>query len=206
NQEKDTEGHLQKDKLSEATLKQMFSGAGNPVSTQMKEIDDARKKCNELQNNNPAKLKEILSTMARTGAERDEILATDPAQLKDPVTRIFEEVDKAKDPGALRSAIAHALFNCYEKEDKEKRLLIVIGLKEYTREVNQEADALIAMAARVRRGMQRDLSAFEAHHPQLFKDIQVLFQKIEDAKKQLEFQDQLAKSHNSLVMRRNQDV
>jgi hypothetical protein len=205
-QEKDTEGHLQKDKLSETTLKQMFQGAGETVSTQMKEIDDVRKKCNELQNNNPARLKEILSTMARTGAERDEILATDPAQLKDPVTRIFEEVDKAKDPGALRSAIAHVLFNSYEKEDKEKRLLVVIGLKEYTREVNQEADALIAMAARFRRGMQRDLSAFEAHYPQLVKDIQVLFQKIEDAKKQLEFQDQLAKSHNSLVMRRNQDV
>src|SRR6266481_9212999 len=91
-QEKDTEGHLQKDKLSEETKKQVFQGAGSPVSTQMEEIENVRKKCNELQNNNPARLKEILSTMARTGAERDEILATDPAQLKDPVTRIFEEV------------------------------------------------------------------------------------------------------------------
>jgi len=203
-QAKDTEGHLQKDKLSETTLKQMFQGAVNPVSTQMAEIKNER---DRLQGANPDRLKEILSTMVRTGAERDEILATDAQKLQpEAVTRIFEEVDKAKDPGALRSAIAHVLFNSYEKEDKEKRLLIVIGLKEYTREVNQEADALIAMAARFRRGMQRDLSAFEAHYPQLVKDIQVLFQKIEDAKKQLEFQDQLAKSHNSLVMRRNQDV
>ena len=205
-QEKDTEGHLQKDKLSEETKKQVFQGAGSPVSTQMEEIDNVRNECNGLQNSDPGRLKEILSTMARTGAERDEIMAIAPANLQDPVTRIFEEVDKAKDPGTRRSAIAHVLFNVYDKEKKEKRLLIVIGLKEYTREVNQEADALIAMAARVRRGMQRDLSAFEAHYPQLVKDIQVLFQKIEDAKKQLEFQDQLAKSHNSLVMRRNQDV
>jgi hypothetical protein len=163
--------------------------------------------------------------MARTGAERDEVfefekLKKEGAKTKpdkdrlevlenkfnDPKSLVFEEVDKAKDPAARRSAIAHTLFNCYEKDDKEKRLLIVIGLKEYAREVNQEAEALIAMAARVRRGMQRDLSAFEAQYPQLVKDIQVLAEKIDDAKKQLAFQDDLAKSHNSLVMKRTQDV
>jgi hypothetical protein len=202
-QEKDTEGHIQKDKISEADRKQMFPG-GNPVVTQMAEIKNER---DRLQNADPARLKEILSLMARTGDEREEILATDPQKLQpEAIARIFEEVDKAKDPGALRSAIAHTLFNCYEKEDKEKRLLVVIGLKEYTREVNQEADNLIAMAARVRRGTQRDLSAFEAHYPQLVKDIQVLNEKINDAKKLLEFQDELAKSHNSLVMKRTQDV
>jgi len=202
-QEKDTEGHIQKDKISEADKKQLFPG-GEPVSTQMEEIKKAR---DGLQGEGADRLKEILSTMARTGDERDEILAT-PAEKLQPeaVTRIFEEVDKAKDPGSLRSAIAHVLFNAYDKDRKEKRLLVVIGLREYTREVNQEADNLIAMAARVRRGMQRDLSAFEAHYPQLVKDIQVLNEKINDAKKVLEFQDDLAKSHNSLVMRRTQDV
>jgi hypothetical protein len=203
-QEKDTEGHLQKDKISETTKKQIFQGLSNPVSTQKEEIDNVRR---AMQNADPGRLKEILSLMARTGPERDEILATDAQKLQpEAITRIFEEVDKAKDPGTLRSAIAHVLFNSYEKEDKEKRLLIVIGLKEYTREVNQEADTLIAMAARVRRGMQRDLSAFEAHYPQLVKDIQVLAQKIEDANKQLQFQVQLEKSHNSLVSKRLQDV
>ena len=41
-QAKDTEGHVLKDKLSETTLKQMFQGAGEPVSTQMKEVEDLR--------------------------------------------------------------------------------------------------------------------------------------------------------------------
>ena len=67
-QEKDTEGHLQKDKLSEETKKQVFQGAGSPVSTQMEEIDNVRSECNGLQNSDPARLMEILSTMARTGA------------------------------------------------------------------------------------------------------------------------------------------
>ncbi len=55
-QAKDTEGHLQKDKLSETTLKQMFQGAVNPVSTQMAEIKNER---DRLQGANPDRLKEI---------------------------------------------------------------------------------------------------------------------------------------------------
>ncbi len=203
-QAKDTEGHLLKDKLSETTLKQMFQGAGEPVSTQMQEVEGVRSDLNKLQNENPARLTEILSNMARTGGEREEILAKKPAD----VAAIFEEVDNAKDmsPAALRAAIAHLLFNCYGKEEREKRILIVVGLKEYTREVNEEADALVSMTARVRRAMQRDLSGFEAQYAQLIKDIQILAEKIEDAKTQLEFQEQLTKSHNSLVMKRTQDV
>jgi hypothetical protein len=201
---KDTEGHVLKDKISDADLKQIFPG-GNPVRTQMEEIERVRR---ELQQKDPGRLKEILSTTARTGAERDEVLATpsDKIQPSDAIARIFEEVDKAKAPGALRSAIAHLLFNYYEKDEKERRLPIVVGLKEFSLEVNQEADALVSMTARVRRGMQRDLSAFEGQYPQLIKDIQVLADKIEDSKKQLEFQEQLRMSHNSLVMRRIQDV
>src|SRR5205823_4836166 len=165
-QEKDTEGHLQKDKLSEETKKQIFPG-GTPVSTQMEEIKRVR---DGLQNVPADRLKEILSTMARTGPERDEILATDAQKLQpEAITRIFEEVDKAKDPGALRSAIAHVLFNSYEKERREKRMLVVVGLKEFATEVNQEAETLMEMAAQVRRDMQRDLSAFEARYPQLVK-------------------------------------
>src|SRR5262249_7481321 len=57
-----------------------------------------------------------------------------------------------------------------------------------------------------RRGMQRDLSAFEAQYPQLVKDIQVLAEKIADANKNLEFQVALEKSHNSLVSKRLQDL
>src|SRR5438132_7517610 len=205
-QEKDTEGHIQKDKLSEAELKQMFQGAGEHVSTQMAEVDKVRNECNQLANNDPAKLKEILSTIVRTGAERDQVLATDPAQLQDPVARIFDEVDKAKDPGARRSAIAHVLFNVYDKERREKRMLVVVGLKEFAGEVNQEAATLMEMAAQVRRDTQRDLSAFEAQYPQLVKDIQVLAQKIEDAQKKLAFQEELSRSHNSLVMKRTQDL
>src|SRR5207249_3223492 len=68
-QEKDTEGHIQKDKLSEAELKQMFQGAGAPVSTQKKEVEDVRQ---SLQNADPARLKEILSLVVRTEAERDQ--------------------------------------------------------------------------------------------------------------------------------------
>jgi hypothetical protein len=203
-QEKDTEGHIQKDKLSEAELKQMFQGAGTQVSTQMAEVKSVRDK---LQGESADRLKEILSTTVRTAAERDEILATPAGKLQpEAITRIFEEVDRARDPGALRSAIAHVLFNCYEKDDKEKRMLVVVGLKQFASEVNQEAETLMEMAAQVRRDMQRDLSAFEAHYPQLVKDIQLLAEKIEDAKKQLAFQDELSKSHNSLVMKRTQDV
>jgi len=203
-QAKDTEGHALKDKISESDQKQMFQGAGEPVRTQMEEVENVRNDLNKLQNENPARLTEILSNMARTGGEREEILAKKPAD----VAAIFEEVDNAKDksPAALRAAIAHLLFNSYEKKEREKRMLIVVGLKEYTREVNEEADALVSMTARVRRAMQRDLSGFEAQYAQLIKDIQILAEKIEDAKTQLEFQEQLTKSHNSLVMKRTQDV
>jgi len=199
-QAKDTEGHVLKDKLSETTLKQMFQGAGEPVSTQMQEVENLR---SEFQRD-PARVPEILSNMARTGAERDEIRAQKP----DNVAAIFEEVDNAKDksPAALRAAIAHLLFNAYDQGRREKRMLIVVGLKEYAREVNDEADAVVSMTARVRRGMQRDLSGFETHYAQLIKDIQVLAEKIEDANNQLKFQEDLTKSHNSLVMKRTQDV
>lgn len=217
--QKDNEGYLLVDKLSENTQKQIFQGAGTPVSTQMAEVDNVRGAMDEDQ------ALEMLKNMARTGPERDEVfdylkLKKDgekavadkdrrdflEAKFKDPKTLVFEEVDKAKDPAAKRSAIAHVLFNHYSIDDKAKRLPVVVGLKEYSREVNQEADALIAMAARVRRAMQRDLAAFEARYPQLIGDIQVLAEKIEDTKKQLEIQEKLYTSHNSLVTKRNQDM
>jgi hypothetical protein len=205
NEETDPDGRRLVDKMSENTKKQIFQGAGKDVATQMEEIKNVR---SELEGKDEAQLKGILSNMARTGAERDEILGGKLGK-SELITRIFEDVDKAekeKNASALRAAIAHVLFNVYEKDEKEKRLPVIVGLKEYAREANQEADALLAMAARVRRAMQRDLASFEARYPQLIKDIQTLAEKIEDAKKQLEFQEQLWKSHNSLVTKRTQDV
>jgi hypothetical protein len=196
--EKDTEGSALVDKMSDTTKRQLFQSAGSPVSTQMEEIERVR---NELRSAEPARLTEILANMARTGPEREEAKANE-----DPLTAIFQEVDKAKDPAGKRAAIARVLFNVYSDQDKEKRLPVVIGLREFAREVNLEADAVVAMTARVRRGMQRDLASFEASYPQLIKDIQVIAEKIEDAKKQLEIQEQLSKSHNSLVMKRTSDV
>lgn len=198
--EKDTEGYLLVDKMSETTRRQVFQNAGTPVSTQIEEIDKVR---NELQQAQPDRLTEILANMARSGPERDEVKAKPP---EDPIKAIFEEVDKAKDPASKRAAIARVLFNVYDDQQKEKRLPVIIGLKEFAQEVNQEADAVLAMTARVRRAMQRDLASFEASHPQLIKDIQIIAEKIEDTKKQLEVQEQLSKSHNSLVMKRTQDV
>jgi hypothetical protein len=196
--EKDTEGHALVDKMSDTTRRQLFQSAGTPVSTQMEEIERVR---NELRNADPARLTEISANMARTGPEREEAKANE-----DPLTAIFQEVDKAKDPAGQRAAIARVLFNAYDDQQKEKRLPVIIGLREFALEVNLEADAVVAMTARVRRGMQRDLASFEASYPQLIKDIQVIAEKIEDTKKQLEVQEQLSKSHNSLVMKRTSDV
>ena len=198
--EKDTEGYLLVDKMSDTTRKQVFQNAGTPVNTQMDEIDKVR---NDLQQAQPARLAEILANMARSGPERDDVKAKPP---EDPIKAIFEEVDKAKDPASKRAAIARVLFNVYDDQQKEKRLPVIIGLKEFAREVNQEADAVLGMTARVRRAMQRDLASFEAGYPKLIKDIQIIAEKIEDTKKQLEVQEQLSKSHNSLVMKRTQDV
>jgi len=198
--EKDTEGYLLVDKMSDTTRKQVFQNAGTPVNTQMDEIDKVR---NDLQQAQPARLAEILANMARSGPERDDVKAKPP---EDPIKAIFEEVDKAKDPASKRAAIARVLFNVYDDQQKEKRLPVIIGLKEFAREVNQEADAVLGMTARVRRAMQRDLASFEASYPKLIKDIQIIAEKIEDTKKQLEVQEQLSKSHNSLVMKRTQDV
>jgi hypothetical protein len=196
--EKDTEGYLLVDKMSETTRRQVFQSAGTPVNTQMDEIEGVR---SGLRSAAAARLTEILANMARTGPEREEAKANE-----DPLKAIFEEVDKAKDPASKRAAIARVLFNSYNDNDKEKRLPVIIGLKEFAREINQEADAVVAMTARVRRGMQRDLASFEASYPRLIKDIQIIAEKIEDTKKQLEVQEQLSKSHNSLVMKRTQDV
>ncbi len=197
NDEKDNEGYVLANKVSENTKKQIFQGAGTPVTTQMEEIELVKGRLDD------ASVQEILANMARTGPERDEIRSKLPDGAKD---LIFKEIIEAKDPAAKRSAIAHVLFNCYSDDDKAKRLPVIVGLKEFAREVNQEADSLIAMAARVRRAMQRDQAAFEARYPQIIEDIQILAEKIEDSKKQLEVQEQLSKSHNSLVMKRAQDV
>lgn len=200
-EQKDTEGYLLVDKLSENTKRQIFQSAGgNPVNTQMDEIERVRR---DVEGAEDARKQEILANMARTGQERDDFRAKLP---EDATTLIFKEVDGAKDPAAKRSAIARVLFNCYTNEEKEKRLPVIVGLREFSREVNQEADALVAMAARVRRTMQRDLAAFEARYPQLIGDIQVLAEKLEDSKKQLEIQEKLYASHNSLVMKRSQDL
>jgi hypothetical protein len=195
-EDKDNEGYLLVDKMSENTQKQIFQGAGSPVKTQMEEIE-------RVKGTIQGREQEILQNMARTGPERDEFRGQAPADASE---LIFKEVNDAKDPAGKRTAIAHVLFNCYNDEEKQKRLPVIIGLKEFVREVNQSADAVIAMAARVRRSMQRDLAAFEARYPQLIQDIQVLAEKIEDSKKQLEVQEQLSKSHNMLVSKRAQDV
>ncbi len=217
--EKDTEGYLLVDKMSDTTRRQVFQNAGSPVNTQMDEINQVKGNMDE------GKALEVLKAMARTGPERDEVFAfeklievggqakIDQAQreylenkFKDPKALVFEEVDKAKDPASKRAAIARVLFNFYDDQQKEKRLPVIIGLKEFAREVNLEADAVLAMTARVRRAMSRDLASFEASYPQVIKDIQIIAEKIEDTKKQLEVQEQLSKSHNSLVMKRTQDV
>jgi hypothetical protein len=214
-EEKDTEGRALVDKMSDTTRRQLFQTAGTPVDTQTAEIDRIRGTMEE------AKALEVLKNMARTGAERDEVFAFEQGEksnldkaerdrlqekFRDPKALVFEEVDKAKDPSSKRAAIARVLFNAYTDEEKEKRLPVVIGLREFAREVNLEADAVVAMTARVRRGMARDLTSFEASYPQLIKDIQVIAEKIEDAKKQLEVQEGLSKSHNTLVMKRTSDV
>jgi hypothetical protein len=216
--EKDTEGYLLVDKMSDTTRRQVFQNAGSPVNTQMDEINQVKGNMDE------GKALEVLKAMARTGPERDEVFAfekltkeggqakIDQAQreylenkFKDPKALVFDEVDKAKDPASKRAAIARVLFNVYD-DDKIKRLPVIIGLKEFAREVNQETDAVLAMTARVRRAMHRDLASFEASYPKLIKDIQIIAEKIEDTKKQLEVQELLSKSHNSLVMKRTQDV
>src|SRR6266704_1250118 len=74
--DKDTEGFLLVDKMSENTQKQIFQGAGQPVKTQMEEIEKVRTDLNGPGQED--KLKNILADMAGTGSERDEIKAKLP--------------------------------------------------------------------------------------------------------------------------------
>ena len=74
-EQKDTEGYLLVDKMSDTTKKQIFQSAGSPVNTQMEEIDRVR---GVVEGAGDERKQEILANLARTGQERDDFRAKLP--------------------------------------------------------------------------------------------------------------------------------
>ncbi len=133
-----------------------LAGAGDAVSTQKKEVETLRAKIKadveKLEGDaRRARVKELLLGQTATFDERNAILkaaadknvATDT--LKDQLLAKFDDAlaDKVgeteQDAVAKRRAIAHLLYNLDAGAEPHHRLMIVIGLKAYAQEANQQA-------------------------------------------------------------------
>jgi hypothetical protein len=136
------------------------------------------------------------------------LLATDG-----PLDAAFKEALEGKTVGdqvlgfnERRQAIAHLLFNLTDKPEDHGRVLRVVGLEAYTREVDSQATALANMAPEIQHALDADLTAFEVEHKKFIAQIVVLAERVRNLDENWKRQTLSVQHHQTLVAARKTDV
>lgn len=227
-QEYDVNGRPLVQLMGKNMQQQLFAGVGEPVPTQVKEVERwhgaLRDQINEAPNPDAKKkaVEAVLVPLARTWGQREELRRTirdpkvtveDLLSPEGPFEAAFKEPLEGKTPTGQelglderRQAIAHLLFNLSDKPDDQVRTVRVVGLEAYTHEVDSQATALQNMVPEIHHALEGDLTAFEVEHKELVRQIVLLANRVRDLQATLKKQQRAVQNHQTLVAARKGDV
>ncbi|HEV3205092.1 MAG TPA: hypothetical protein VGY77_11940 [Gemmataceae bacterium] len=219
----DMEGTKVVDKISPETVIDLFKTVGGVGDkTQVAECRRVQNKLREEVEgaaNDQAKrekLRNILVPLVRLGAERDALNGRIFGQKQAPLGDVMADFDKAfgdtltksEEPSAKRQAIAHLLFNIASRPEPAdlQRVAVVIGLKAFINEANQQADAVRVMGERLTHILAEEQAAFERDHARLVAELRLLALEETERKKKFGEVEALRKRHEELYNARTQDL
>jgi hypothetical protein len=230
----DTDGDRLTDKLSDKTFQDVMKSVGGAPAKDLKPEDKTQeaevkrvqdKLRQEIQGAGDekaqrAKLALFLVPQARTLGERQELAnRIQSASWNElmgpdgPFETTFKQAmakknDKgaAREPLAKRQAIAHLLCNLNLDPQAYERVQVVVGFKEFAREMNHQAASVNEMAQLVHQAMYRDRSAFDKEHRHKINELQMLAQQVADRNAELQRLVKLAADHDVLVRTRQTDL
>lgn len=222
--EKDADGTRLVDKLSDPTMTDLFKPVGGittPLApdekTQAAEVKRVHKRLRaeidaiEAAAKKRQKLKERLVPLATTGGERDELVKMIDTKEIDFLLGdegpLEQEVKKALPVGddieRKRKAIAHFLFNTTALGSTEyQRVVVVVGLRSFTAEVEHQAKALREMAHRVKELIDQDQYLYERQFVSGVSHLRLLGGELVTLQGKLEKYKELAKQHEELLRKR----
>jgi len=213
-QEVGLDGRSAVQRLGANTLTQVFQQAGGKsVKTQGEELKERHDKLRAEIDGQPddktkrQKLEAILIPLQRTGGERDALGHEKLDELNARFEKAFSDASKSDlEPGQRRQAIAHILVGTGETPADLQRALVVVGLEAYAREVDDQAAALRDMEHRMRLLIDGDRASFVINHKQVVQQLEVLAERLADARAALQHQQDLVAKHQVLVNARKTDL
>jgi hypothetical protein len=165
------------------------------------------------------RLLHALPLTVRTGGEREELREKlSKAKPEELNTFLDEAFRNALDPqlnaDARKHAIAHLLIALAEDptdpqktESNLKRVYNLAGVRVYTRAMDDHAQAVRAMGARVREAVAQDQGDFVLQHDMLVRHLLGSVDHIEDLRRHRQrLEDQKQESHVVLDARRKNDL
>jgi hypothetical protein len=226
----DTDGVRRVDKLSDATFQEVLRPAGGPAAQALAPADktqeaEAKRVHDHLLTEinglggDPAKrerLAALLLPLTRTLGERQALALRIQEQ---PIANLlapdgpFEQALKPalagpaeRDPGDQQRAIAHLLFNLAGDDAARQRAAVVVGLRAFATEADQQAAAIQRMAEQLRDIMAADRARFEADYNHVIADLHVLATDLEARQRALAKQRALVEQHRILLNTRAADL
>lgn len=217
-EEKDANGEPLADAIPDATVRAILPDG--PVRTLEEEV--ARRK-GELTGLGDAekkqRLQKVLPLTARNGGEREEWLARVNSAKPEDLNNLIEEAfASAANPRlnseVRRHAIAYLLIALAEEpadaqkmESNLRRVYNLVGVKAYTRAMDDHALNVRAMGARMREAIAQDQGNFVLEHDMLVRNLLTMADHIEDLRRHRQrLEEQKQESHVVLDARRKNDL
>jgi hypothetical protein len=231
--EVDPDGRPRIDKISDATLPDLFKPVGGlPAAavlpedkTQFAEVkrvhDKLRKEIDQADGEaaKRKKLRSLLLPLAGTLSGRQALLNEINKEPIDkllgpegPFEKPFSDVTKKRneqDPENSRRLIANLLFGLSQNSPDElsrQRIAVVVGLKAFTNAVNERALALREMAQQVHASMLGDRAQFEKQQRGIIAELELLGRALEERKEELDRRQTLVNKHTALVKAREENI
>jgi hypothetical protein len=216
----DVEGKPIVSQLGKGILQKLFSGAGEPVRTQLAEVKLRRDRLAQSIDSKEA-LQAVLLPLARSVSDRVELRAQiAKGSLEDlkgpegPFEAAFMEAMTGKDiqgkPFDLsgwKQAIAHVLYGTSQNAQEQQRTLIVVGLDEYVHSADKQAARLAQMTPQLQLQIANGSTDWQLRHKALIQEIVALAERVRTEEEVLAKQQDLRdQRHQALLAARKGDV
>jgi hypothetical protein len=226
--DRDVEGLPVVTNVTEGMQKRLFEGAGQPVRTQLEEVQKQERAQRQAIEQNAGNLGQVqkdlealLVPMARTWGERQDLRerirkATKTEDLMGPdgpFAAAFRPAlqgqtagGSALSPDQRRQAIALLLFGLAREPADRQHVVVVVGLDAYARAVTSQAAALEAMIPALQSEMVADRAGFVAEYTTIMEQIRELNGHLLALDETLVKQSELQKQQNALVLSRKKNI
>jgi hypothetical protein len=216
----DVEGKPIVSQLGKGILQKLFSGAGEPVRTQLAEVKQRHDRLAQSIDSKEA-MQAVLLPLARSVSDREELRdQIAKGSLEDlkgpegPFEAAFKEAMTGKDiqgkPFDLsgwKQAIAHVLYGTSQNPQDQQRTLIVVGLDEYVHSADKQAARLAQMVPELQLQIANGSTDWQLKHKALIQEIVALAERVRTEEEVLTKQQDLRdQRHQALVAARKGDV